>query len=758
MSPGSPDSSPGAASPHNGRAVADESTGQPAAKRQRQNDGSNSAPQRRQAACQPCRLRKIKCDKKRPACTICDAGGQQCKYLEDGAEKLTLETVTSTLLQRFEDLSSELASIKCLVQPRDQGPTYLLSPEVSERTVPVPTPSSIHIQPQPSQPAQPVEPSRDFLQIPQHPASADTVLRWEIFDDKFPANALISNLFTPNLADTTDDLITAPSRLAPLDEENIPSLIDRFLQNVHTKNPILDVEALVKHGRRCADQGIGWDGRSCLVLLACALGSVAKPFDKAMPQGASVYRVSDDPMRGPTASSSKMYAKELQQADSCFALACRRLGSLKYSLLGAQCHFFAGVYLMYTLRPLASWHYFLHASIFFQVHLRMTHGIAGDFEEALNVPSGRLNSTTRKLKRLEQSLYWSAFKSECEFRVELPLQQSEISMGEYPDLFPSPPSPIPIDITPGSEDLTSDDQTFISAEELELRRHAVRLCNEEESWYYYLTEIALRRIGNRIVNTFFRQGRSAWIMNLKPLLRMAKEFEAQVSSWSAHLPPAMQHYETASVIRAPHEGTSNHVTRELSWAVDNRLLEMQTWLYQPFLFYFIHVAKPNLIRRMAIAKNTEPRISSLLNSPESTSLSGERVETIHDIPKLDNEEVELLHSLVASGIECCLKTIDVRSKCHRHHGLWYDLRSIMTASLILLAIIKSGQAAWIPGGADAVWGPTPGQYWHGSQDPIGGKIGKVLTQFEFWAEESPDLVRYKDILESLVRDVRGNYS
>lgn len=411
---------------------------------------------------------------------------------------------------------------------------------------------------------------------------------------------------------------------------------------------------------------------------------------------------------------------------------------------------------MHTLRPLASWHYFVHASIFLQVHLRMIHGVAGDVGEALNNPSNQLDSTTRKLKRLEQSLYWSAFKSECEFRVELPLQQSEISLSEYADLFPSPPSPILTENS--SEDGTTNDHISIGSEELELRRHAVRLCSEEESWYYYLTEIALRRIGNRIVNTFFREGRSAWILNMKPLLRMAKEFEVQVSAWSAHLPPAMQHYETTSVIRAPHEGTSNHVTRELSWAVDNRLLEMQTWLYQPFLFYFIHVAKPSLLRCIPASKAMEPTISSLLNSPPTTTLGADSLESIDDMPKLDHEELELLHSLVAPGIECCLKTIDVRARGHRHHGLWYDLRSIMAASVILLAIIKSGQADWIPGGADAIWGPASGQFWHGSQDPIGGKIGKVLIQFDFWAEESPDLIRYKDILESLVHDIRGGHS
>ena len=369
------------------------------------------------------------------------------------------------------------------------------------------------------------------------------------------------------------------------------------------------------------------------------------------------------------------------------------------------------------------------------------------------------------------SLLWQAH---CQADQSVPgacWSQTEISLGEYPDMFPSPPSPIAGD-DPSTTDLGRD--SSISAEELELRQHTVRLCNEEESWYYYLTEIALRRIGNRIVNTFFRQDRSSWMTNIKPLLRMAQEFEAQVSSWSAHLPPAMQHYETTSIIRAPHlsfetEGTSNHVSRELSWAIDNRLLEMQTWLYQPFLYYFIHASSVgNTSRHGQPSVGTQqPRISSLLNpfSP-STTLSVHSVDSITAASSplaapsgLDNDDLVLLHSLITSGIECCLKTIDVRARGHRHHGLWFDLRSIMTASLVLLAIVKSGNAAWIPGGVETVWGGagnTTGPYWNGQPAPIGGKIGKVLVQFEFWAEEARDLLRYKEVLESVVRDVRGS--
>ena len=198
----------------------------------------------------------------------------------------------------------------------------------------------------------PFETSRDFLRIPPQRASADVILQWEVFGGKYPPNALIGQLFTPGSGDVppssrtaaspAPDLVTPSAGLLPLEEEQIPSLIDRFLTNVYTKNPILDVESLVSHGRKCADHGLGWDGWSCLVLMACALGSVAKPFSDRSRDSTALSPTTERTAKNAASSSARLYAKELQQADSCFTLACRRLGSLKYSMLGAQCYFFAG--------------------------------------------------------------------------------------------------------------------------------------------------------------------------------------------------------------------------------------------------------------------------------------------------------------------------------------------------------------------------------------------------------------------------------
>ena len=202
-----------------------------------------------------------------------------------------------------------------------------------------------------------IEPSRDYLQIPPHRTTADTVLTWPIFANRYEPISLIQPLFTHSVYSngnrsshvTRDeliakDLIVVPGGLQPLPDEKIPSLIDNFLQNVHTKNPILDVEFLLKHGRKAAEIGLGWDAPSCLLLLACALGSVARPFEQSLTtvetisnKGSSSGRLSQDPIP-----SVAVFAKDLQQAESCYVLACRRIGLLKYTILGAQCHFFAG--------------------------------------------------------------------------------------------------------------------------------------------------------------------------------------------------------------------------------------------------------------------------------------------------------------------------------------------------------------------------------------------------------------------------------
>lgn len=411
------------------------------------------------------------------------------------------------------------------------------------------------------------------------------------------------------------------------------------------------------------------------------------------------------------------------------------------------------VYLMYTLRPMLSWQHFHQAAITYQLYLKTNGRLLDNFEiiEQSHSVLQPGSAAFRKQSRLEQRLYWSCFKSEAEFRVELPLPQSEIADYDFPKLFPSPPSPpapAPY-VTSVSDPHSTADRPHVSHDEA--GTHDDKTVRQTESWYYYLTEVALRRIGNRVINTFFASSRESW-MCIEPYLDIAVEFEAQVSSWYANLPPTMQRYETNSTIRAPRRESVagieiDAVSQELSWATENRLLEMRSWLYQPFLYYLIH-AKPQRVPSQPLASPV------LASSNRSASLAP--------------EPAGVLWNLILRGIECNLTILETRSVPHRHHGLWYDLRAIMCASLILLAIVRSGNIDLIPGGAETLIG-VAGEHSGSHASPhrtlstsssnghhmalIGGRFGKVLEQLRFWSAEAPDMARHATVLEQLIFEI-----
>lgn len=174
-----------------------------------------------------------------------------------------------------------------------------------------------------------LEPSKDFLQMPAQKTSCDTVLTWPIFGNRYPFNTLTDALFQHDADGLSERPVMATVDLPS--EERIPGLVDRFLSNVHTKNPILDVELLIENSRRMACEGFDWTADSCLVLLACALGSIAEPFNLSMQTADS-----------PRSSLTNRTERALQQGECYFRLASYRLGTLKPTLVGIQCHFYAG--------------------------------------------------------------------------------------------------------------------------------------------------------------------------------------------------------------------------------------------------------------------------------------------------------------------------------------------------------------------------------------------------------------------------------
>lgn len=576
--------------------------------------------------------------------------------------------------------------------------------------------------------------SQDYLIIPECAASADTVLSWPIFEKSFASDVLIQHVWQRHHGDYFPSAEVIESGV---DKSGIPGLVDSFLQNAHTKNPVCDVAELVQLGEQASHMGNGWESPSCLLLIACALGSVARAFDDTLQEYLD-HIDRGGQANGSEACSVGAQGDELAAGERFYRLACQRLGCVGHNMLGSQAHFFAGVYLMYTFRPLEAWDQFYQASSFYQFYQRSVYG---------SDHVVRLEQINSRQRRLEQSLYWSCFKSEVEMRVELPLSQSTIASFEYPSMFPSPPTPPPP--TPTATDASVNEESpwyrVIDAEYgVDVRQlgqsnglfdlpgastgvQAVQSpYNEEESWFYYLTEVALRRISNRIVNTFYRCYRDSWLQ-AERWIDVALELDEQINTWSAHLPAAMQTFDASplSLLKLPRftgsVGSSREsVSHELSWCTENRLLEMRSWLYQPFLYCAVH---------QPWGKDTEDQsfFTPAGHSPEFLNL-------------------------VAAGIDVNFRILHWRALFHRHHGIWFDVRSVITAVIILCGLAKSGNThvptcLFLRVTDDAGYCARNHQLTCISFDTI-------FRRLKYWEEESPDVRHSRLILEELVREVR----
>lgn len=213
-----------------------------------------------------------------------------------------------------------------------------------------------------------------------------------------------------------------------------------------------------------------------------------------------------------------MHADALKTAATYYNLARRRLGLLERGILGPQCYFLAGVYLMYTLNPIQAWSKFQQASQLFHVYLTCHNRPKATYID--------LERQTRE-RHLEQRIYWSCYKAECELRAELDLPSGVLSFG-YPDMHPSPP-----ELLVGNVASTQNSPEFIeSPASAASRRIQESRAQLEASWFYYLTEITLRRIEIQVLRLFYKNHHLDWTNERIPAMcNTASQFELQLDLW-----------------------------------------------------------------------------------------------------------------------------------------------------------------------------------------------------------------------------------
>ncbi|UKZ54812.1 hypothetical protein TrVGV298_008625 [Trichoderma virens] len=360
----------------------------------------NIGPARRQraiTACLVCRARKVRCSNGKPSCSGCVRLGCECVYPEP---------------PRYGPQSSNQSNSEVLDILHE-----LL------RRLPPATESRREIQA-----------TSSVTTISLAFTAMGHVFEWPVFGINRPSHGVAFDVLgTSHVQDSNHG--TSPAFGMPrLDGEEISALLTRFLRMVHIMNPILDCTTLMNYGRAVAELGPQWDPRTCLVLVAAALGAIADPFNS-----------STDTIETLSSSSSRQDgAQSRLRAESYYQSARRRFGLLGISLMACHCHLLSGIYLLYTLRPVEAWQAFFQASSLYTVYLKTQAAVritndsdGGDIEM---LPDEH-DCHDQLRQCLEQRMYWSCIKSESEVCAEVELPRSALYTIDYPYQFPSPPTP-----------------------------------------------------------------------------------------------------------------------------------------------------------------------------------------------------------------------------------------------------------------------------------------------------------------------------
>lgn len=431
---------------------------------------------------------------------------------------------------------------------------------------------------------------------------------YRLFDVERPSRSLTSLLRSAGGHVLSPALSTHGGSIdADLDGPTCRRLLDNFFNYTHVKNPILQESDTRRAVHHISMSGLDWSASSCLVLLICALGATATPFgsSQTVAPGTTAYAL----------------------GEAYFNAARKRLGSclIDGGVLGAQCLFLAGVYLMGIFQPYDAWRLFSQALACCQ---------SFEFDTPPSDPDGSpavLNQSPEEAAK--QSIYWSAWKSEQESRAafemrDFPSSSSNGPDNLYPFFFPTPPV-----ASPGTGNM----------DDLQAR--------ESRGWYFYLTEISLKRLYQRIANEArgktHEPGRSVY----DDLANALPDKESEIQDWLLALPSPMS---------LDSDPTADDVCK---FVLRGHLHNYYEMIYWPFVARYIFSDVQELVVVADIGCSSED---------------------------------PLLRQLAEAGLCRHEERIRINAPgfAHRHHGTWGMIRSCTRSALVLLkaALVADGGA------------------------------------------------------------------
>ncbi|KAM3445562.1 hypothetical protein NHJ13734_000263 [Beauveria thailandica] len=329
---------------------------------------------------------------------------------------------------------------------------------------------------------------------PCHTNAAFHLLQWPLIRD------LVPRQYDPQILVRLEmerepllrPLATTTTTPAVVDLSNTQAYVEAYFAEVNVWYACVDPYAWKADYRTALSKGFREGPESCIVLLVLALGQASLGEHIArLPRG-----------RDPPGL-------------SYFSAAWSLLPGMltRNSAAAAQCQLLAAAYLFYLARPLEAWSLLGSASAKLQLLLMAPGGGGGGGHQT----------------ELVQRIYWNTLLFESDLLAELDLPHSGAAQFEEHVGLPG-------GFAGGNGDDDDDDED-------EQDRNGRPVCAKDELWYF-LAEIALRRLLNRVSQLLYSDGAFAKSSNPTPVVA---ELDYQLTQWYEALPAPLQF----SFARAP---------------------------------------------------------------------------------------------------------------------------------------------------------------------------------------------------------------
>ncbi|KAL4937456.1 hypothetical protein BDV06DRAFT_73440 [Aspergillus oleicola] len=488
--------------------------------KKRSNSDATEYPRRRATiACQICRLRKTRCNGARPRCQLCTDLDAECVYREpgiklDAGDKLIIERLTRIegLLQTSLATQGSQFTLSS-TSPATSNDTNIGSDDVfakstSQMAVSGRATSIVGL-------GSWTNPPTSISTMPKvHTTPALNLLNWPLIRE------LVARPYDPQTL-LQLELAREPLRMVTpvaLDLSRASDFVKSFFERVNVWYACVNPYTWQSYYNTAVSFAFREGPESCVVLLVLALGCAS--------EYGSIALISTD--QDPPGLSYFMAAWNLLPSVM-----------MRNSVVSAQGIILAAAYLFYLVRPLEAWTLLSNASM------------------KLQLLFGNPSRVPVQLRELSVRVYWNALLYESDLLAELDLPHSGIvnfeELVNLPGGFERDDDDEVVDKDHGDRDASD--------------RIASRVGNDE--LWYFLAEIALRRLLNRVSHMLYQKGSTLTLASLAPIV---SELDFQLSQWYEGLPQPVR-------FPLPHAPLSHPVQTVLRL----RYFACRTIIYRPYI-------------------------------------------------------------------------------------------------------------------------------------------------------------------------------